>query len=100
LLTSFNQLGDAREQTRLRVQQIIQTLPKVYAYSRVFQLLLEYGIKSRVAKTRQGTVDEMTGLLKKSGLGVCEPSKTFPLIASMISDKDMQVRKSALTFLG
>jgi cytoskeleton-associated protein 5 len=83
----------------VRVQQIIQALPKVYAYSRIFQLLLEYGLKSRVAKTRQGTLDEMTGLLKRSGLGACEPNKAFPLIASMISDKDTQVRKSALTFL-
>ena len=99
LLTPLDQLGDAREQARSRVQQIIQTLPKVYAYSRIFQLLLDYGIKSRVSKTRQGTVDEMTALLKKSGLGVCEPSKAFPLVASIISDKDSQVRKSVLTFL-
>lgn len=90
------QLGDAREQVRVRVQQIIQDLPKVYAYSRVFQLLLDYGLKSKVAKTRQGTLDEMGSILRKSGMGACEPSKAFPVIAAMISDKDSQVRKSAL----
>ncbi|KAG6854306.1 hypothetical protein C0991_008201 [Blastosporella zonata] len=89
-------LGDAREQVRGRVQQIIRTLPKVYAYSRVFQLLLEYGLKSKVAKTRQGALDEIASILKKSGMGACEPSKAFPIIASMISDKDSAVRKSAL----
>lgn len=90
------QLGEPREPVRVRVQQIIQELPKVYAYSRVFQILLEHGLKSKVAKTRQGALDEMGGILKKSGMGACEPSKAFPIIAAMISDKDASVRKSAL----
>ena len=89
-------LGDAREPVRIRVQQIIQDLPKIYAYSRVFHVLLEYGLKSKVAKTRQGALDEISGILRKSGMGACEPSKAFPLISGMISDKDSQVRKSAL----
>ncbi|KAJ6596858.1 microtubule associated protein [Mycena vulgaris] len=94
--TVVYKLGDAREPVRVRVQQIIQELPRVYAYSRVFQILLDHGLKSKVAKTRQGTLDEMGGVLKKSGMGACEPSKAFPIIAEMISDKDSQVRKSAL----
>ncbi|KAJ3744640.1 microtubule associated protein [Lentinula detonsa] len=97
--TIIFKLGDAREQVRVRVQNIIQSLPKVYAYSHVFQLLLEYGLKSKVAKTRQGTLDELAILLKKSGISACDPSKAFPVIASMISDKDSSVRKSALTVL-
>ncbi|OSD01602.1 ARM repeat-containing protein [Trametes coccinea BRFM310] len=97
--TIVHKLGDAREPVRARVSQIVQTLPKVYAYSRVFQLLLEHGLKSKVAKTRQGTLDELAGLLKRFGIGACEPAKAFPVIASMISDKDPQVRKSALAVL-
>ncbi|KAJ8463558.1 hypothetical protein ONZ51_g10183 [Trametes cubensis] len=81
------------------VHKIVQTLPKVYAYSRVFQLLLENGLKSKVAKTRQGTLDELASLLKRFGIGACEPAKAFPVVASMISDKDPQVRKSALAVL-
>ncbi|KAG6890724.1 hypothetical protein C0995_005097 [Termitomyces sp. Mi166 len=96
--TIIFKLGDAREQVRVRVQQIIKTLPKVYAYSRVFQLLLDYGLKSKVAKTRQGSLDEIAAILKKSGMGACEPTKAFPIIASMISDKDSSVRKSALGY--
>lgn len=84
---------------RVRVQQIIQTLPKVYAFSRVFFLLLDHGLKSKVAKTRQGTLDELGGLLKRFGIGACEPPKAFPVIASAISDKDPNVRKSALATL-
>ncbi|KAI0637060.1 ARM repeat-containing protein [Trametes polyzona] len=97
--TIAHKLGDAREPVRARVSQIVQTLPKVYAYSRVFQLLLEHSLKSKVAKTRQGTLDELAGLLKRFGIGACEPAKAFPVIASMISDKDPQVRKSALAVL-
>jgi cytoskeleton-associated protein 5 len=93
------QLGDAREVVRTRVQQIIQGLPKVYAYSRIFQLLLDHGLKSKVAKTRQGSLDELGGLLKRSGIGACEPGKAFPVIATMIADKDSLVRKSALNAL-
>jgi cytoskeleton-associated protein 5 len=81
------------------VQQIIQGLPKVYAYSRIFQLLLDHGLKSKVAKTRQGSLDELGGLLKRSGIGACEPTKAFPVIATMIADKDSLVRKSALNAL-
>jgi cytoskeleton-associated protein 5 len=81
------------------VQQIIQTLPKVYAYSRLFQLLLEYGLKSKVAKTRQGALDELAAIIKRSGMGACNPSKDMPQIAAMIADKDPSVRKSSLTVL-
>ncbi|KAJ6502581.1 microtubule associated protein [Mycena sanguinolenta] len=94
--TVVYKLGEPREPVRVRIQQIIQELPKVYAYSRVFQILLEHGLKSKVAKTRQGALDEMGSILKKSGMGACEPTKAFPIIAAMISDKDASVRKSAL----
>ena len=49
-----------------------------------------------MAKTRQGTLDELSMILKKSGMGACEPPKALPQVAAMISDKDPQVRKSAL----
>lgn len=95
----YCQLGDAREPVRARVQQIVQSLPKVYAFSRVFQILLEQGLKSKVAKTRQGTLDEIAGVLKRFGIGACEPGKAFPVIATAISDKDPNVRKSSLAAL-
>ena len=61
---------------------------------------MDHGLRSKVAKTRQGSLDEMAGILKRAGVGACEPSKAFPTIASMISDKDAAVRKSALSTLG
>ncbi|KAG1782460.1 armadillo-type protein [Suillus placidus] len=100
LPTLINKLGDAREPVRARVQQIVQTMPKVYAFSRVFDLLLEHGLKSKVAKTRQGALDEISSLLKRNGMSACnQPSKAFPVLGSMIADKDSAVRKSALSAL-
>lgn len=93
------QLGDAREPVRARVAQIVQSLPKVYAFSRVFALLLEHGLKSKVSKARQGTLDELASLLKKFGIAACDPPKAFPQVAFTISDKDPQVRKSTLAVL-
>lgn len=98
--TLIYKLGDAREPVRVRVQNIVQSLPKVYAFSRIFDLLLEHGLKSKVAKTRQGALDEVANLLKRNGMGACnQPSKAFPTIGSMIADKDSGVRKSALSVL-
>ncbi|KAI6036614.1 microtubule associated protein [Pisolithus microcarpus] len=79
--TLIYKLGDAREPVRIRVQKIIQSL-------------------SKVAKTRQGALDEIANLLKRNGLGAChQPGKAFPVIGSTIADKDSAVRKSALTVL-
>ena len=94
------QLGDPREPMRVRVQNIVQSLPKVYAYSRVFDLLLEHGLRAKVAKTRQGALDELANILKRNGMGACnQPNKAFHIIGSMIADKDSAVRKSALSVL-
>lgn len=100
VLTQIPQLGDAREPVRNRVSLIFRSLPKVYAYSRIFQILLDNGLKAKVAKTRQGSLDEMSVILKKSGMGACEPTRAMPVIAALISDKDPAVRKSALAALG
>ena len=62
-------------------------------------MVLDHGLKSKVAKTRQLSLDELGGILKRSGMGACHPAKDCPVIASMISDKDPSVRKSALSTL-
>ena len=81
------------------MQHVIQASLLFYPYSRVFQILLDHGLKSKVAKARQGALDEMANIVTKSGMGAMEPHKACPTIASMISDKDSNVRKSALTVL-
>lgn len=61
---------------------------------------MEHGIRSKVAKTRQGALDEMANILKKKGMSTCDPPRSFPVIASMVGDKDPHVRKSALSVIG
>jgi cytoskeleton-associated protein 5 len=90
------QLGDGREPIRNRAQQLLQSLPRIYAYSRIFALLLEHGLKAKVSKTRQGALEELGSILKKAGVGACDPPKSFPVIGKMLSDKDPNVRKAAL----
>ncbi|KAG8743642.1 Microtubule-associated protein, microtubule dynamics during spindle orientation, partial [Ceratobasidium sp. 428] len=97
--TYIHKLGDAREVVRVRVQAIMQALQLVFPTSRLFSLLLEHGLRSKVAKTRQGALDELASILKKSGMRACDPVKAFPVIAPLISDKDPYVRKSALTVI-
>jgi cytoskeleton-associated protein 5 len=75
---------------------LLQSLPRIYAYSRIFAFLLEHGLKAKVAKTRQGALEELGSILKKAGVGACDPPRSFPFVAKMISDKDANVRKAAL----
>jgi cytoskeleton-associated protein 5 len=82
---------------RNRSQKVLQSLPRIYAYSRIFALFLEHGLKAKVAKTRQGSLEELASILKKAGIGATDPSKSFPIIGKMISDKDANVRRAALS---
>jgi cytoskeleton-associated protein 5 len=77
----------------------MQALQLVFPTSRLFSMLLEHGLRSKVAKTRHGTLDELASILKKSGVRACDPAKAFPVVASLISDKDPYVRKSALAVI-
>jgi cytoskeleton-associated protein 5 len=61
---------------------------------------LEHGLKSKNSKTRAGSLEELAHILRKAGLSACDPPKAFPVVASMIGDKDAAVRKSALGVLG
>lgn len=97
---SLSQLGDAREIVRHRVQSIIQSLPRTFSSSRLFSFMLEYGLRSKVSKTRQGALDEMAFMIKKKGMAVCDAPRAFPVIASMVGDKDPSTRKAALSVIG
>ncbi|KAG8985770.1 Microtubule-associated protein, microtubule dynamics during spindle orientation [Tulasnella sp. JGI-2019a] len=98
--TIIHKLGDGRETVRVRVQNIMHNLPKVYPSSRLFQLAIDHGLKSKIAKTRQGALEEMGNILRRVGISACEPTKAFPIIGSLIGDKDPSVRKAALSTIG
>ena len=82
------------------MQKIIEALPRVFSSSRLFNLLLEHGLRAKVAKTRGGALDGMAAMIKKKGMSVCDPSRALPIVATLVDDKDAVVRKSALSVIG
>ncbi|KAG8908511.1 Microtubule-associated protein, microtubule dynamics during spindle orientation [Tulasnella sp. 403] len=95
LPTVIHKLGDGRETVRVRVQTIVQNFARIFPPSNIFQNLLNHGLRSKNAKTRQGALEEIGYILKRHGMNVCDPPKAFPVIASMIADAS--VRKAALS---
>ena len=91
-----NKAGDSKETIRVKIRGILKKLCRIYPASKLFGYLLE-GVKSKNARTRTECLDELGLLIQRNGLSVCvAPSKTFPLIASQISDRDAPVRNAAM----
>ncbi|EJT96656.1 ARM repeat-containing protein [Dacryopinax primogenitus] len=98
--TMIGKLGDSREVTREKIRGIFRLLEKQYPYSKIFQLLMEYGLQSKNARTRQSSLEDMASLLNRYGMSICQPSKAFPAVAVMVSDRDTNVRQAALSVIG
>ncbi|KZT54281.1 ARM repeat-containing protein [Calocera cornea HHB12733] len=96
----IGKLGDSREVTREKIRGIFRLLEKQYPYSKIFLLLMEHGIKSKNARTRQSSLEDMASLLNRYGMSICDPSKTFSAVAAMVSDRDASVRQAALAVIG
>ncbi|CAH7684994.1 spindle pole body component alp14 [Phakopsora pachyrhizi] len=95
----INRCGDSKEVLRNRVRTIFKSICAVYPFSKVFQSLLEHGLKSKNARIRAECAEELSALFQRHGLGVCQPAKALPQIAALISDRDSAVRNSALSAL-
>lgn len=92
--------GDPKAVVRERVKGLLQRMAVLYPPSRLLTLLLEHGVSSKNARTRAESLGEITHLIAKNGLQVCVPSKTLPVLAQSISDRDTAVRSAALGALG
>lgn len=84
---------------RARIRAIFKHLCSIYPFSKVFQSLLDHGIKSKNARVRAECAEELSALFQRHGLNVSQPAKALPLIASLISDRDSAVRNGALSAL-
>ncbi|KAH9818609.1 armadillo-type protein [Melampsora americana] len=91
--------GDSKETLRTRIRAIFKHICSIYPFSKVFQSLLDHGIKSKNARVRAECAEELSALFQRHGLNVCQPAKALPLIASLISDRDSAVRNGALSAL-
>lgn len=68
---------------------------RFYPGSKLFAHLVS-SLTSKNARTRAECLVEMTYLIERNGLNVCSPSKSLPLVAAQISDRDSSVRTAAL----
>lgn len=88
--------GDSKAAFREAARDQLRRVCVLFPPSRVFQLLLEYGLSSKNARTRAECLDELGCLLARHGIAVCTPAKSLPVIARLISDRDPAVRNAAL----
>jgi cytoskeleton-associated protein 5 len=67
----------------------------VYPASKLFLHVMK-GLESKNSRTRTECLDEIASLLQRNGLNVFNPSKSLPLIATQVSDRDSSVRNASL----
>ena len=99
LATLLVRLGDAKPMFREQARDLLRRSTVLFPPSRVFSVLLEHGVTAKHVRTRAESLQELAFLLGRQGLGVCTPSKAFPVMASCISDRDAAVRGAALSAL-
>ncbi|OAV98650.1 hypothetical protein, variant [Puccinia triticina 1-1 BBBD Race 1] len=91
--------GDSKEVLRTRIRTIFKNLCGIYPFSKVFQSLIDHGLKAKNARIRAECAEELSALFQRHGLNVCQPAKALPMIAALISDRDSAVRNGALAAL-
>lgn len=92
--------GDAKQAFRDRIRDTFRKLTFIFPPSKLMTQYLENGLPHKNARTRSECLAELGYLFSKNGLQVCTPSKTLPIIAKQISDRDTNVRTAALLALG
>ncbi|RKP24750.1 armadillo-type protein, partial [Syncephalis pseudoplumigaleata] len=92
----ITKLGEKNDTIRSRVRASIKQMTRIYPASRIFTVILECGLKSKNARTRAESLDELGALIQRNSLTVCTPQKALPTIAAHIGDRDPAVRNGAL----
>ncbi|KAJ9476251.1 Protein STU2 [Pseudozyma hubeiensis] len=92
--------GDAKVAFRDRIREIFRKMTFIFPPSKLLTSYLENGLPSKNARVRTECLNEVGYLFSKNGLQVCSPSRTLPVIAKQISDRDANVRTAALSAIG
>lgn len=93
----LTKIGDPKDSVRNGVRQILRQICLVYPFSKVFVFLMD-ALKSKNARQRTESLDELGYLIETYNLSVCQPTPQHALkeIARQISDRDNAVRSAAL----
>jgi cytoskeleton-associated protein 5 len=90
--------GEMKEPIKNRLRGIYRQLCRVYPASKIFVFLLD-GLRSKSSRARVECLNEMEVLITRNGLMVVQAAKHIPILASVISDRDSNVRNAALNVL-
>lgn len=92
-----NMSGSKLESIRQDTHSLLRSVCKTYPSSKVFQYVLE-GLKSKNAKQRTELVNEISYMIDRQGMSVCQvgAAKSMKTIASQVSDRDNSARSAAL----
>ncbi|KAJ3270590.1 Cytoskeleton associated protein 5 [Terramyces sp. JEL0728] len=91
----INKMGDPKETMRVKLRAIMKQIGRLYPVSKLLLYLLK-GLDSKNSKTRTECLDEIAYLIQRNGSSVFVPSKTVPVIAQQVGDRDASVRNAAL----
>ncbi|KAJ3254119.1 Microtubule-associated protein, microtubule dynamics during spindle orientation [Boothiomyces macroporosus] len=91
----INKMGDPKETMRVKLRAIMKQIGRLYPVSKLLVYLLK-GLDSKNSRTRTECLDEVAYLIQRNGSSVFVPSKTIPVIALQVADRDASVRNAAL----
>lgn len=96
LILVEHQLGDQKEALRVRVRNIIRQLSQVYPSSKVFAVVLD-GTKSKNARTRAESAEELGVLIQRHGENVFQSGKALSALGTLVADRDSAARSAAIS---
>ncbi|KAI9595885.1 armadillo-type protein [Syncephalis fuscata] len=91
-----NKLGEKNDTIRVRVRASLKQMTRICPASRIFATIMDHGLKSKNARTRAESLEELGLLIQRNNLTVCTPQKALPTIAAHIGDRDPAVRNGAM----
>ncbi|KAK9693990.1 hypothetical protein K7432_013644 [Basidiobolus ranarum] len=94
----IHKLGEPKDVLRNQLRSILKQIYHLFNPNKIVTYILEYGLKSKNARTRAECLDELGSVIKSRGVNTI-PIKSFSIIASHIGDRDAQVRNNALNVI-
>ncbi|KAH7416157.1 hypothetical protein KP509_14G078100 [Ceratopteris richardii] len=90
--------GHNIEKVREKMRELTRLICCIYPSSKLFVYILE-GLKSKNNRTRIESVDHVGYMIDRFGVEIAGPSKALQLVAVLTSERDGELRKSALQTL-
>lgn len=90
--------GHNIEKVREKMRELTKLICCIYPTSKLFVYILE-GLKSKNNRTRIESVDHVGYMIDRYGVEIAGPTKALQLISVLTSERDGELRKSALQTL-